>query len=274
MVHRVRRLIQHAARAAMLAMTCVTAAADIPTVLTITSPTNGSVFDGGNLEITVSAQPTGGVNFVTFFAGTNRLGFDFSYPFTFTWTNPPIGRHVLSVMSADRQSSLESPPVFVQIGSVFYDQIIRGPYLQSGTTSNLVIRWRTDWFSGTYLSYGLDMNDHDFAIADSTPKTDHEALLTGLLPDTRYYYTIQTDRNVVGTGATFSFVTPPRIGSTKPTRIWAIGDSGTGDWRAIGVRNGFMGFADDQPPDVWLMLGDNAYEVGADVEYQCAVFDM
>ena len=28
------------------------------------------------------------------------------------------------------------------------------------------------------------------------------------------------------------------------------------------------------PTDLWLMLGDNAYESGTDTEYQAAVFDM
>jgi len=59
----------------------------------------------------------------------------------------------------------------------------------------------------------------------------------------------------------------------KPTRIWAIGDSGTGSLWQRAVRDAYTAFARGRPTDVWLMLGDNAYGAGTDAEYQSAVFD-
>ncbi len=40
------------------------------------------------------------------------------------------------------------------------------------------------------------------------------------------------------------------------------------------MRNAFETFADGEPPDLWLMLGDNAYYDGTDAQYQAAVFEM
>jgi hypothetical protein len=53
-----------------------------------------------------------------------------------------------------------------------------------------------------------------------------------------------------------------------------IGDSGTGTPQARAVFDRYREFAEDRYTDVWLMLGDNAYGIGTDIEYQRAVFDM
>jgi hypothetical protein len=40
------------------------------------------------------------------------------------------------------------------------------------------------------------------------------------------------------------------------------------------VRDAYLGFAGGISPDLWLMLGDNAYNSGTDAEYQVGVFDV
>lgn len=56
-------------------------------------------------------------------------------------------------------------------------------------------------------------------------------------------------------------------------RVWVLGDSGTREHAQAAVRDAFECFSAGQPPDVWLMLGDNAYRKGTETEYQKAVFD-
>ena len=75
------------------------------------------------------------------------------------------------------------------------------------------------------------------------------------------------------------FVTAPPPGVAQPTRIWVIGDSGDGGvpgggLKAAAVRNAYLNFTGTRHTDLWLMLGDNAYESGTDLEYQNAVFNM
>jgi hypothetical protein len=63
-------------------------------------------------------------------------------------------------------------------------------------------------------------------------------------------------------------------GPARPTRIWAIGDSGTGYPAQAQVRDAYAAFTAERPTDVWLMLGDNAYNSGRDEEYQAYVFNI
>ena len=55
--------------------------------------------------------------------------------------------------------------------------------------------------------------------------------------------------------------------------IWIVGDSGTANANARAVRDYYLNYATNRPADLFLMLGDNAYNDGTDAEYQAAVFD-
>ncbi len=59
----------------------------------------------------------------------------------------------------------------------------------------------------------------------------------------------------------------------KPTRIWVLGDSGTANANAQAVANAYTTFTGSTHTDLWMMLGDNAYNSGTDSEYQAAVFE-
>src|SRR5206468_3014650 len=70
---------------------------------------------------------------------------------------------------------------------------------------------------------------------------------------------------------TFFFTSPP-IGRRKPVRIWVLGDPGTRKAEQKIVRDAFFKYAGGRRPDLWLMLGDNAYQTGTDTEYQGSIF--
>ncbi len=57
-------------------------------------------------------------------------------------------------------------------------------------------------------------------------------------------------------------------------RIWVLGDSGTANADAAAVRDAYQTFTGGTHTDLWLMLGDNAYNNGTDAEHQAAIFDM
>jgi hypothetical protein len=99
--------------------------------------------------------------------------------------------------------------------------------------------------------------------------------LTGLNPDTRYYYSVGSSTAVqAGNDANHFVVTHPPAGTPKPTRVWVLGDSGTANASAQAVRNAYTTFTGTRHTDLWLMLGDNAYNSGTDAEFQNAVFNM
>jgi hypothetical protein len=155
--------------------------------------------------------------------------------------------------------------------------IVRGPYLQNGTPDAVTIRWRTNEATTSKLWYGTSLAALDQTATDSNLRINHRIRVSGLTPARRYYYQIgTTDETILAGGdANHFFVTSPNVGSTEPVRIWVLGDSGTANDDARSVKDAYLELAaNEEQADIWLMLGDNAYDDGTDQQYQNAVFDM
>ena len=151
--------------------------------------------------------------------------------------------------------------------------LARGPYLQDGRPDAIVVRWRTDRGADAVVRYGPALDDLRFEARDTRAIRDHVIALSGLTPGTRYVYTIGSSTGTLaGAAGELSFTTAPARGTRKPLRIWALGNSGTADSNARHVRDAYRVWSGDRVPDVWLMLGDNAYQSGTDAEFQAAVF--
>ena len=152
--------------------------------------------------------------------------------------------------------------------------IIRGPYLQLGTPTSIVIRWRTDQASDSRVLYGSSPATLVNSVDDSALTTEHEIRVGGLTPDTTYFYAVGTSTHILSGGeASHFFATSPMSGTNKATRIWVLGDQGHSSAAALQVRDAYHAFTGDRTTDLWLMLGDNAYYTGTDAEFQTAVFD-
>lgn len=151
----------------------------------------------------------------------------------------------------------------------------RGPYLQNPTSSSVVVRWRTLAAANSRVRFGLTTASLNLTVDDPTLTTEHVVTITGLTPDTRYYYTIgsTTVAETTADPNTY-FTTTPVPGAVRPVRVWVIGDSGQAGNDSRNVRNGYLTYSGASPADVWLMLGDNAYNSGTDTEYQSAVFNI
>ncbi len=155
--------------------------------------------------------------------------------------------------------------------------IVRGPYLQNATPQSVTIMWRTSENTSSKVWYGTSLTTLDQTAEDSNLKTDHTMRISGLNPDTKYYYLVGSIDEAVLAGGdpNHYFVTSPTAGSTDAVRIWVLGDSGTANNNARAVKNAYLELADnEEEADIWLMLGDNAYTSGTDAEYQNAVFNM
>ncbi len=260
--------------------------------------------------------------------------------------------------------------------------IVRGPYLQCGTTNSVVIRWRTDAPGPSVVRFGLSPAKLNKTAASAGSLTEHVVLVRGLKSDTRYFYAIgandcpilatltnnvlairttngalavgttqriqlaavtndtlllsqrknmihigwpqhtnvvntsnrtvlvsttnnsllvvatnrmlvvttntnlaaraspktfvvgTTNLTLVGGDTNTFFYTNPRIGTRPPVRVWVVGDSGTRKPEQKRVRDAYYRFTGDRRTDLWLMLGDNAYNAGTDAEYQGAIFQV
>ncbi|MCP4308035.1 MAG: metallophosphoesterase family protein [bacterium] len=150
----------------------------------------------------------------------------------------------------------------------------RGPYLQLTTPNSTTIRWRTDLLAESVVRYGFDPSDLALSVSDPTLRTEHEILLPGLSPGTRYYYSIGTSGlTFAGGNQEHRFWTHPITGIRRPVRIWAIGDAGGANQTTRDIRDAYLSDTLARTTDVLLMLGDNAYVHGTDLEYQAAVFE-
>jgi hypothetical protein len=165
-----------------------------------------------------------------------------------------------------------SPLVLSEAGAA---TVTRGPYLQMGGPDRIVVRWRTDVATDSRVRYGSAPGNLAAFVNNAASTTEHEVAATGLSPDTQYYYSVGTSTaTLAGGDSTYYWVTFPSPGTPAPTRIWVLGDSGTANSDAAAVRDAYFNATGTRQTDLWLMLGDNAYNNGTDAEYQAAVFNL
>lgn len=252
----------------------IVAVTNIPPQVAITSPADNAIVDQGDIPIRASASdPDGSIARVEFFQGANSLGSVATTPYSVTWTEVPEGDYELTARARDNDGLVRTSAVVrIHVRVPPPAGLVRGPYLQSANPNSLVVRWRTDAASSSRVRYGPNPNNLNLSIEAADSVTEHEIQLTGLHPDTKYYYSIGSLSATLVSGPDFFFITPPA--SPKPTRIWAIGDSGTASGDARRVFDAYAAFTGSRYTDVWLMLGDNAYGSGTDEQYQAAVFEM
>ncbi len=254
--------------------------------ITITSPTNNTFFLPP-ARITLRATATdndGTVALVELFESGTKLGESNSAPFSLTLSNLGLGRYTFSGIVTDNQGlQRTSAPVVINVVTSLPITLVRGPYLNSGSPTGGVVRWRTSAISDGLVYYGTDLESLTNVAVELSVTNEHIVQLTGLEPDTKYYYSIGSAgyRLVGGTndGANYWFQTSPTVGTRKPTRLWVLGDAGTAGNgtpdRQASTRDSFYAFAaTNGPADMVMMLGDNAYNSGTDAEHQAAVFDM
>jgi calcineurin-like phosphoesterase family protein/purple acid phosphatase-like protein len=152
--------------------------------------------------------------------------------------------------------------------------VTRGPYLQTPTSSSMIVRWRTDTLTSSRVLYGAAPGSLGSNLDDVIPTTEHIVTVSGLAADTQYYYAVGSVAGaLVGDDADHYFRTAPTAGTAKPLRFWAIGDAGFTGAALDSVRDAFATFNGSSAADLFLLLGDNAYLLATDAQYQAAVFD-
>lgn len=157
--------------------------------------------------------------------------------------------------------------------AVFSQVITRGPYLQSITDVSIKIMWRTASNTSSKVWYGTDPNNLSLTTEISDNLQDHIVQLNGLQAATKYYYMVGDLNNPIATDVNNQhFKTHPVPGTSVPVRVWATGDFGRGNVGQVETKQSFFNWSGERGTDVWLWLGDNAYQSGEDTEYQSKVF--
>jgi Big-like domain-containing protein/calcineurin-like phosphoesterase family protein/purple acid phosphatase-like protein/immunoglobulin I-set domain protein len=254
--------------------------------VTITTPTNNSYrLQPATVAVTATASDNDGtVARVQFYQGANLFGEATNAPYTATISNLAVGVYTLRAIATDNMGLMgTSAPVVLNVVTSLPAALVRGPYLQIGTPTSGIVRWRTDVQTDAIVYYGTDPERLTNIASELTLTNEHIVQISGLQPSTRYYYSIGSGAyrlaGTNGIGSDYWFDTSPPVGTRKPIRLWVLGDAGTAGNgapdRQQSTRNAFYNYAaTNGQPDIWLMLGDNAYNSGTDVEHQRAIFDM
>ena len=74
--------------------------------------------------------------------------------------------------------------------STMVPTIIRGPYLQSGTPTSIIIKWRTADSTDSKVWFGDSPTNLVNSITAVGNRIDHEVTISGLTPNTVYYYAV------------------------------------------------------------------------------------
>jgi len=236
---------------------------------------DGAVVYLNGTEVVRSNMTAGVYDYLTY-ASSTVSGANESTYFEYTLSAAPLvaGNNVIAVEIHQRSATSSDISFDLQLTDAV-TSLTRAPYLQQGASDSAVIRWRTNVATVGVVQYGSAPGSLTSSAVNTTPATDHEITLTGLTPDTVYFYSVGTKtQSFAGDDADHFFRTSPAVGTTGPTRIWVVGDSGTGNSNAAAVRDAYLSYSAGNPADLWLMLGDNAYNSGTDSEYQTAVFNM
>ncbi len=152
--------------------------------------------------------------------------------------------------------------------------VVRGPYLQKGTPTSMILKWRTNTVTDAGVWYGSSPNSLTFFESSPTLSIDHEIELTGLTAATKYYYAVGSSSDAFAGGdVAHYFVTSPLPDAQDPYRLWVLGDCGTANNNQRAVRDAYQNFNGSTHSDMILLLGDNAYNDGLDEEYQTAIFE-
>ncbi|SHF82771.1 Por secretion system C-terminal sorting domain-containing protein [Arenibacter palladensis] len=159
--------------------------------------------------------------------------------------------------------------------------VVRGPYLQSGTPTSVVVKWRTDIATQSVVHYGKSLKSLSKKASNTALTTEHEVRLSGLSPNTKYYFNIGNKEGVLSesTSGDMYIITAPKAGTKQFVRAWILGDAGTANNNQRNVRDAYYDYVDAAPKntgktDMMLFLGDNAYGSGTDEQYQNALFDI
>ncbi len=244
---------------------------------------DGAVVYINGTEVFRTNMHAGTITSTTFAVST--IGGSEETLFNLAIVNPAIldpGSNTIAVEIHQREPDSSDTSFRLQlVGHLSTDPInvLRGPYLQRIAPDRAVVCWRTNAFTDSRIAFGDSPTNLTTVVDDTALTSDHAVEVTGLSPSTAYFYAVGTTNSpaapwLAGADASHKFTTSPAPSDPGPIRVWAIGDSGTADANAAAVRDAYLGLAGSDATDLWLMLGDNAYDAGTDTEYQGAVFDM
>ncbi len=183
------------------------------------------ILNGGSLSIDgeYALYPQSGQNLIHFFADNN--GEDGTIDIALA----AIFDHPLSQSEVNQLGGYGNniPPIITGIT----------PYLQSPTPNSIYVSWHSTQTSSTIVEYGTTSNlglSQNGSVATIGGKKWHTVKLTGLAPNTEYYYKCISNSDV---SEVYQFRTPPSSPNNQHFRFILLGDSRTDVLKTTQIAN-------------------------------------
>lgn len=155
----------------------------------------------------------------------------------------------------------------------------RGPFIQATSRRDTKIVWYTDTVEDSVVKVGTTVGNYTMTFKNTTqintflgvPRaTDtfykHVVRVTGLQPNTRYFYTIGNSTTVLqGNSDNFFWTMVNRNDNSSTKRIWTNADTGTTGLN--NARDAFRWFVGSNKVDAWIGVGDLVYDTGLYTDY-------
>lgn len=240
------------------------------------------IYVNGN-EIVRENMPAGAITYQTLAASTIDEGTEEDNPVSYSipithfveGTNTiAVEIHQVNATSSDLGFAMELLGSQQPAGSA---TLTRAPYLQRGTQNEITIRWRTATASDSRVELGSSVGNYTILVDSPSLTTEHIVRVTGLTPDTKYFYRIGSTTQVLQGAADNFFTTLPAAG-TRKVRIAAFGDCGRNEnnfqANTLTRYRNYLSSNGIDAADAWILLGDNAYNSGTETEYNNAFFNI
>lgn len=154
-------------------------------------------------------------------------------------------------------------------------QLKIGPFLQSVNSYGITLKWRTNNATDSRVTIGNQLGIYTIDATNTSIDTNHSVTISGLLPDTKYYYQFGSISTILQGDAENYFVTAPLQNASRKIRIAVLGDCGRSvDGKQQATLNAYQNYVGKNPAEILLLLGDNAYNNGWDYEYQNNFFNI
>lgn len=145
-----------------------------------------------------------------------------------------------------------------------YQFVTRAPYQQLPTPHSMLIKWQS-----SAKSIGCIELNATHSYCETTATQKHAIDVTGLHEATTYPFKVLEDGTPID-DANRSLTTLRT--KSAPLRIWVIGDSGQPGIHQQNVLNAAKPLFKNRYPNLWLLLGDNAYRSGTQDQYNLGLF--
>jgi len=233
---------------------------------------DGAVVYVNGTEVMRNNMPTTAISYTTLAnvtVGSSPSGF------TGTFSSSLLTAGTNTIAVEIHQAAVTSSDIYFDLSLVpLVPSVSRGPYLQIGTPTSIVVRWLTDIATDSKVSYGTDSLALSQSVIVSGTRTNHTVQLTGLTPYTKYYYSVGSTTRTMKQGGQYYFLTSPLPYTENKYTFWVNGDCGNNSTNQANVVAKYLQYVGTTITNGVLLSGDNAYTSGTEAEFTTNFFNV